>query len=158
MNPYIYICICVCICRYLNTDDYKGGFEASYVEQIISSIESNYTAWASGFPSLIMDPNHPDLIDKYRKCLLGMRPEVALHLAKTVFYSDHRHILENVSVPCHIIYTMNDAAAPSSVAIYMQSRIGTGKSTVEMMKIDGHFPQMTAAEQLFGVLGRLMGA
>lgn len=143
-------------CRYANTDDYEGGFEASGVNLMISSMESDYAAWASGFPALIMDPKHPALIDKIRKSYQSMRPEVALPLAKTVFHSDYRHILENVSVPCHILHSRNDGASPSSVAIYMQGQIR--KSTVDIMEIDGHFPQLTAAGQLVAVLRSLLGA
>lgn len=142
----------------MNTDDFEGGFEASDVEQLISSIESDYATWASGFPSLVVDPNHPASVEKFRKCLLQMRPEVALPLARTVFYSDQRDILGDVSVPCHIVHTTNDIVVPNSIAHYMQSHIGAGKSTLEMMDVDGHFPQMTAHRQLIGLLHSLLGA
>ncbi|OWM66006.1 hypothetical protein CDL15_Pgr015432 [Punica granatum] len=143
--------------RYVNTDDYEGGFDASDVEQIISSIESDYTAWALAFPSLNADPNNPASVDKLQKCLLRMRPEVALPLAKTVFYSDYRDILGKVSVPCHIMNTTKDIVVPNSVALYMQRQIGAGKSTMDMIEIDGHFPQMTAPVQFIGMLGSLLG-
>lgn len=142
----------------MNTDDYEGGFESSDVEQLISGIESDYTAWTSAFPSLVVDPNHPASVDKFRKCLLRMRPEIALHLAKTVFYSDQRDVLGDVPVPCHIVHATKDIVVPNSVALYMQRRIGAGISTLEMMGVDGHFPQMTAPGQLIGVLAGLLGA
>ncbi|KAK4753953.1 hypothetical protein SAY87_002057 [Trapa incisa] len=142
--------------RYVNTDDFQGGFEDSDVENLISSIESDYAAWATGFSGLVVDPNHPASADKFCKCLLQMRPEVALPLAKTVFYSDHREILRDVPVPCHIVHATKDIVVPNSVALYMQAQIGAGKSTLEMMEIEGHFPQMTAPGQLIAVLRRLL--
>ncbi|KAK4760714.1 hypothetical protein SAY87_005607 [Trapa incisa] len=142
--------------RYVNTDDFQGGFEDSDVEKLISSMESDYAAWATGFSGLVVDPNHPASADKFCKCLLLMRPEVAIPLAKTVFYSDHRDILGDVTVPCQIVHATNDIVVPNSVALYMQTHIGAGKSTLEMMEIDGHFPQMTAPGQLIAVLRSLL--
>ncbi|XP_041004877.1 strigolactone esterase D14 [Juglans microcarpa x Juglans regia] len=142
--------------RYINMDDYEGGFGNSDIDQIISNIESNYQNWTSAFASLVVDAKDPLSVDKFAKCLKRMRPEVALPLAKNVFQSDEREVLEKVIKPCTIIQTTNDYVVPNSVALYMQRKI-KGKSTVEMIEGDGHFPQLTAHLQLLEVLGRVLG-
>ncbi|KAF5482069.1 hypothetical protein F2P56_002666 [Juglans regia] len=142
--------------RYINMDDYEGGFGNSDIDQIISNIESNYQNWTSAFASLVVDAKDPLSVDKFAKCLKRMRPEVALPLAKIVFQSDEREVLEKVITPCTIIQTTNDCVVPNSVALYMQKKI-KGKSTVEMIEGDGHFPQLTAHLQLLEVLGRVLG-
>lgn len=85
-----------------------------------------------------------------------MRPEAALHVAKIIFYSDERDILDKVMTPCTIIQTTSDVVVPKSVALYMQNKI-KGKSTVEIIETDGHFPQLTAHLQLLQVLGNVLG-
>ncbi|KAJ0031012.1 hypothetical protein Pint_13127 [Pistacia integerrima] len=142
--------------RYINTDDYEGGFSSSGIEEIISNMETDYFSWASNFASLVVDSKDPLSVEKLQKCLSSMRPEVALPLAKTVFYSDEREILDKVMTPCTIIQTTSDIVVPNSVAHYMQEKI-KGKSTVEMIETNGHFPQLTAHQQLVQVLGGVLG-
>ena len=144
------------LCRYLNTDGYEGGFGTMQIDQIISSIESDYHGWATNFAPLVVGPCDALSIEMFMKCLRRMRPEVALPLARTVFLCDHREVLERVTTPCTIIQTTNDAVVPNSVAHYMHNKI-QGKSTVEMIEAGGHYPQLTAHLQLLDVLGRILG-
>ncbi|KAK9269054.1 hypothetical protein L1049_000822 [Liquidambar formosana] len=142
--------------RYLNSDDYEGGFSSSDIEQIFSNIESNFHKWASSFAGLVVDANDPLSVDKFGKCLTRMRPEVALAVAKTIFHCDECDTLEKVVTPCTIIQPSKDAAAPVSVAYYMQKKI-KAKSTVEIVETNGHFPQLTEHLQLLDVLDRVLG-
>ncbi|KAL5768896.1 hypothetical protein ACOSP7_015442 [Xanthoceras sorbifolium] len=142
--------------RYINTDDYEGGFQTSDVEQIITNIETNYNEWSSSFASIAVDKNDPLSVEMFEKCLKRMRPEAATPLAKTVFYSDEREILEKVTTPCTIVQASQDIVVPNSVAYYMQEKI-KGKSTVEMIETSGHFPQLTAHLQFVDVLGGVLG-
>ncbi|XP_009336865.3 probable strigolactone esterase DAD2 [Pyrus x bretschneideri] len=142
--------------RYINTDDYEGGFEMSDITEIISAIESNYHNWAANFATLAVDTNDPPSVEKFAKCLQRMRPKVALALAKTVFYSDHRDVIDKVSTPCTIVGTSNDIAAPKSVAFYMQKKMKEN-SNVEIMNTNGHFPHLTAHLELLDVLGKVLG-
>uniref|UniRef100_A0A5B7B7M4 AB hydrolase-1 domain-containing protein n=1 Tax=Davidia involucrata TaxID=16924 RepID=A0A5B7B7M4_DAVIN len=142
--------------RYINLEEYEGGFKNSEIEQILSNIEFNFHKWASNFASLVVDANDPLSIEKFEKCLKRMRPEAALSVAKLIFRSDERETLEKVMTPCTIIQTTNDIVVPNSVAEYMQRKI-KGKSTVEIVDTDGHFPQLTAHLQLLEVLGRVLG-
>lgn len=142
--------------RYLNSEDYEGGFSSTDIDQLLLSIGSNYENWAPAFVSLVVDPNDPHSVEKFTKCMLKMRPKIALSLAKTVFLSDQRDVLEKVTTPCTIIQTTNDLVVPNSIGNYMKKKIN-GKSTVEMIDVHGHFPQLTAHVKLLEVLGRVLG-
>ncbi|PON44422.1 Alpha/beta hydrolase fold [Trema orientale] len=143
--------------RYINTEDYEGGFEKSEIEHIISNIESNYYNWAAHFATLVVDTADPPSVDKFAKSLSRMKPDVALPLAKTVFYSDERDVLERVTIPCTIIQTSSDVVVPNSIGFYMQKKI-KGSSTVEIISsTNGHFPQLTAHLELLDVLGVVLG-
>lgn len=142
--------------RYINTDEYEGGFQTSDVEKIMTSIETNYHDWTVGFASLVVDKEDPLSVEMFEKCLKRMRPGAALPLAKTVFSSDEREILEKVMIPCTIVQASRDIVVPNSVAYYMQEKI-KGKSTVEMIETSGHFPQVTAHQQFVDVLAGILG-
>nr|KYP61596.1 Sigma factor sigB regulation protein rsbQ [Cajanus cajan] len=137
--------------RILNADDYEGGFNSRDVEQLLWNIETNYENFASTFSSIIADPVNNLVVDKYEKCLKGMRAEVALSLAKTIFYSDWREIVDEVETPCTIIQTKKDVAVPHNVALYMQSKI-KGRVTLETIDTVGHFPQLSAPLEFVQVL------
>ncbi|KDP32313.1 hypothetical protein JCGZ_13238 [Jatropha curcas] len=142
--------------RYINADNYEGGFKSSDIDSLIKNIETNFQNWVPCFAAVVMDSKDPESVEKFINCLSNMRPEIALSIAKTVFYSDERDILEKVQVPCTIIQPSNDIVVPNSVAYYMQEKIKT-KSTVEIIDSDGHFPHLTAHQQLLDVLNGALG-
>lgn len=137
--------------RYLNEKNYEGGFSKDEVDNILSNIESNFETWAINFATLAVGVNNPNSIEKFSKNLQSMRPEVALSVARSVFLGDHRDVLEKVELPCTIIQCINDIVVPNSVANFMQSKI-KGKTSIEIIETDGHFPQLTAHEMLIKVL------
>ncbi|XP_064997672.1 strigolactone esterase D14-like [Musa acuminata AAA Group] len=141
--------------RYLNSDDYYGGFERAEIDNVLSDIEFNFHAWAENFIVLVIGADDPISVDKLGRSFKSMRSEIALALAKTIFLGDMRHTLDKVEVPCTIIQVSNDFVAPVSVGRYMQSRI-KGMATLEMIDSDGHFPQLTVPHKLLEILDRVM--
>ncbi|KAD5317731.1 hypothetical protein E3N88_17677 [Mikania micrantha] len=139
--------------RYLNSDCYEGGFDLKDLEKLFSSIESNYYEWASFFPSVVIDKNDSESIKMFEESLKRMKPEIGLSLAKTVFLSDYRDILEKVTIPCTIVQATNDIVVPLAVVEYMKRMIN-GEVLVEMIDTIGHFPQLTSPIQFLDVLNR----
>ncbi|KAK7400994.1 hypothetical protein VNO78_12303 [Psophocarpus tetragonolobus] len=142
--------------RYVNIDDYKGGFESSEIEKLLSTIESEYENWVSFYGPIAVDANDAASVDKFQSCLKSMGAEVALSLAKTVFYSDYRDMLGKVQVPCTIIQSSNDKAVPLSIGNYLVENI-KGMPTLEIIHMIGHFPQLTAHLKLVEVLKSIVG-
>uniref|UniRef100_A0A803MQ44 AB hydrolase-1 domain-containing protein n=1 Tax=Chenopodium quinoa TaxID=63459 RepID=A0A803MQ44_CHEQI len=142
--------------RYINSEDYEGGFEATQIEQLISTIESNFQPWAAAFAPLAVGGKEPQLSEKFEKSLKKMKPEVALAVAKIIFLGDYRHVLEKVDTPCTIISTTNDLVVPSSVPYYMQKKMINAKSRVEIIDVDGHFPHLTAHDEVLNVITKVL--
>jgi pimeloyl-ACP methyl ester carboxylesterase len=145
--------------RYLNTDDYGGGFEKADIEKTLSQISSDYHVWAENLVSLTIggydhDPD-PVFIEKLKRSYLTMRPEVAHSLVCDIFLKDRREVLEKVEVPCTIITTSNDIVAPVGVCSYMQNKIKR-ESTLEIIDAEGHCPQITAHHKFIEVLERVL--
>ncbi|XP_055810498.1 strigolactone esterase D14 [Solanum dulcamara] len=141
--------------RFINLEDYEGGFNIPEMEEMFRNIEENYEVWSSNFARIAVDPSDPPSVEKFDKCLKRMGVEVALPLAKSVFLSDYRGILDKVITPCTIIQTKVDFAVPNSVPIFMHNTI-KGESTIEIINTRGHFPQLTAHEEFLNVIHRVL--
>ncbi|KAL1190530.1 Strigolactone esterase D14 [Cardamine amara subsp. amara] len=142
--------------RFINSEDYNGGFDSKDIDSIISNIGSNYEAWTVAFSPIAVDSRDSLSVQRFENCLKKMKPETALALAKIVFGCDEREMLRQVSVPCHFIQPRNDVVVPVSVVYFMQEKI-KGESTVEIMEdAMGHFPHMTSHVELLGVMRRLL--
>lgn len=119
----------------MNDRDYHGGFERDEIERVFEAMESNYEAWARGFAPLSVGADVP--------------------AAVTVFDSDLRGALGLVVAPCSVVQAARDASVPLSVAGYPEENLG-GKTTVEMLRTEGHLPRLSAPAILAPVLRRLL--
>ncbi|OAY67097.1 putative esterase KAI2 [Ananas comosus] len=127
--------------RYLNSEDYVGGFEKEDVDGILSSIETNFQDWALKFVPVAIDAGSK-LLHHEARCRIGRR--------KNHLLGDHRDVLDEVDVPCTIIQTTDDFAVPVSVGQYMQSKIR--EASLEIIEAGGHFPQLTTRDLVIEIL------
>ncbi|KAL0431516.1 UNVERIFIED_CONTAM: putative esterase KAI2 [Sesamum radiatum] len=140
--------------RFVNTDDYYGGFEQEDIDQLCSAMETNYKSWISGFAPLVVGGDMDSVaVQEFSRTLFNMRPDIALSVFRTIFTFDLRHFLGRVTVPCHIIQSSRDLAVPVAVAEYLHQNLG-GKSIVEVVSTEGHLPQLSAPELTVPVLLR----
>ncbi|KAH9324522.1 hypothetical protein KI387_004700 [Taxus chinensis] len=143
--------------RYLNAPGYEGGFEQTAIDQLFRSLKSNYTAWATGFASMAVGSQFHDAVHKFRKTLLAMRPDIAYFVGKQVFESDERSILREVKVPCLVIQSKKDIIAPLFVAEYLKTHLGRkGKTQVEILQTQGHFPQLSIPSLVIRAFQRII--
>lgn len=144
--------------RYLNAEDYHGGFEQEDLDELFHAMETNFQDWVSGFAPLMMGADlESQLVKEFTRTFFCLRPDIALHTAKTVFGSDLRALLPQVSVPCHVIQSTSDAAVPLSVAHYMQKHLGS-MSVVEILPTHGHLPHLSAPHLVVPAIKRHLAA
>jgi sigma-B regulation protein RsbQ len=131
--------------RYLNDGEYIGGFEQSDLDGVYGAMSSNYHAWASGFAQAMMgNPDQPELARGFARTLSGMRPDIAVAIAKTIFQSDHRGDLSRLEVPTTILQSTHDPAVPAGVGEYMVQQIP--KSRLVPIVAEGHLPHLSKPE------------
>jgi hypothetical protein len=88
--------------RYLNDRDYFGGFEQEDLNQLFEAMQSNFKAWVSGFAPLAVGADIDSMaVQEFGRTLFNIRPDIAFSVAKTIFQSDLRTMLPNVS-NCHV--------------------------------------------------------
>ncbi|EYU44463.1 hypothetical protein ABFS82_08G055600 [Erythranthe guttata] len=140
--------------RYLNDPDYYGGFEEEDIVQLFDAMGSNYKSWCAGWAPLAVGGDMESLaVQEFSRTLFNMRPDIALSVAQTIFYSDVRPLLGHVTVPCHVIQSVKDLAVPVVVSEYLHQNLG-GDSIVEVMSTDGHLPQLSSPDVVVPVLLR----
>ncbi|KAL4604237.1 hypothetical protein ACB092_10G178200 [Castanea dentata] len=129
--------------RFLNDNDYHGGFEQGEIEKVFEAMESNYEAWVNGFAPLSVGADVPTAVREFSRTLFNMRPDISLFVSRMIFNSDLRGVLGLVKVPCCIFQTARDVSVPASVATYLKDHLG-GRNTVEMLETEGHLPHLSA--------------
>lgn len=129
--------------RYLNDQDYIGGFEQTDLDSIYAAMSANYYAWASGFAPLAMgNADHPELAVEFARTLLVMRPDISQAIARIIFQSDHRHDLHKLTTPTVIIQPKHDIAVPVAVGQYLAQHIINSK--LILTDTDGHLPHLSS--------------
>lgn len=75
--------------RYLNDEDYVGGFEAADLDHLYTAMADNYLSWANGFSALAMaNRERPELGRTFARTLAAMRPDIAQSTARVIFSSE----------------------------------------------------------------------
>ncbi|KAL3696730.1 hypothetical protein R1sor_010806 [Riccia sorocarpa] len=140
--------------RYLNDVNYFGGFEQEDLNQLFEAMQSNFKAWVSGFAPLAVGADiESEAVQEFSRTLFNIRPDIAFSVAKTIFQSDLRSILPQVTVSCHILQSYKDLAVPVVVSDYLKHSFG-GKTIVEILPTDGHLPQLSSPDVVVPVLMR----
>ncbi|CAL9118100.1 unnamed protein product [Musa textilis] len=143
--------------RFLNDGDYHGGFEREEFEKVFAAMEANYEAWVQGFAPLAVGADVPAVVREFSRTLFNMRPDISLFVSRTVVNSDLRGVLGLVRTPCVVVQTAKDVSVPASVAAYLKTHLG-GRTTIELLPIEGHLPHLSSPAVLVQVLRRALAS
>lgn len=129
--------------RYLNDPDagYVGGFEQGDLDALYEAMAMNYQTWAAGFVPMVMGVDDQHVLSRFSETLFKIRPDIARHILRMIFQSDHRVIVPRVSVPTHFIHSRKDVAVPLDVARWLHAHLPG--STSETLELEGHMPHLT---------------
>ena len=131
--------------RYINDEDYYGGFSQEDIDDHIETLESNYLGWSSSItPAISGNPNKPEVAEELHNSFCSMNPKIAKHFAKVTFLSDNREDLSRVKVPSLIIQCDPDIIAPVEVGKYVDEQLQ--HSCYIQLNASGHCPHLTAPE------------
>nr|CAB3477507.1 unnamed protein product [Digitaria exilis] len=146
--------------RYMNSSDYEGGFDESDIEAMLSTISSDFRAWAEGFvPLAVGTATDSAAVERVARSFFAMDPAVAHGLARMIFLGDQRAVLDDVAVPCTLVHVSRDFAAPPCVGRYMLARLLAAGCAAAFVTIDsvGHFPQLVAPDEMVEILDLVLG-
>jgi sigma-B regulation protein RsbQ len=132
--------------RYIDDEDYVGGFSAADIEGLLDSLDSNYLGWSSAMAPVIMgNADRPELGEELTNSFCRADPEIASHFARVTFLSDNREDLARVQTPALVLQCANDAIAPEPVGRYVDASLPD--SRLVMLEASGHCPNLSAPEE-----------
>ena len=129
--------------RYIDDEDYRGGFSREDIDSLLESMDSNYLGWSSAMAPLIMgNPERPELGEELTNAFCRADPEIARHFAEVTFLSDNRDDLSRATTPCLVLQCSDDAIAPDSVGAYVAERLPDAR--LVQLEASGHCPNLSA--------------
>lgn len=130
---------------YIDDGDYRGGFTEQDIDELLSSLESNYLGWSAAMaPAIMGTPDRPELGEELTNSFCATDPAMALVFARTTFLSDSRADLAGVRVPTLILESAEDLIAPRQVGAYVQAAVEG--STLVTLDATGHCPHLSSPE------------
>jgi sigma-B regulation protein RsbQ len=129
--------------RYIDDDGYVGGFGPADIEELLSSLESNYLGWSNAMAPVIMgNAERPELGSELTASFCRTDPLIARSFARVTFLSDNRAELASVPVPTLVLQCSDDVIAPDAVGAYVAAAIPD--ATLVRMAATGHCPNLSA--------------
>ncbi len=129
--------------RYIDDNGYRGGFTAEQVDELLTSLESNFLGWSAQMAPVIMgNPDRPELGEELTNSFCSTDPDIAAHFAEVTFRSDNRDDLAQVRVPALVLQCSDDVIAPDEVGRFVHETLPN--STFVKLAAVGHCPNLSA--------------
>jgi sigma-B regulation protein RsbQ len=137
--------------RYINGDDYVGGFTRGDIDGLLESLDSNYLGWSAAMAPVIMgNGDRPELGEELTNSFCRTDPEIQRRFARVTFLSDNRADLRRVDVPALVLQCSEDVIAPRSVGEYVAREMPN--ATLIVMRATGHCPNLSAPEETIAAI------
>ena len=132
--------------RYIDDEGYRGGFSREDIEELLSSLDSNYLGWSSAMaPAIMGNADRPELGAELANSFCRTDPAIAADFARVTFLSDNREDLSVVQVPTLILQCSDDIIAPPSVGEFIHATMP--RSELVYLKAVGHCPNLSAPQE-----------
>ncbi|HEY6934815.1 MAG TPA: alpha/beta hydrolase [Marmoricola sp.] len=129
--------------RYVDDDDYVGGFAEEDILELLDSLDSNYLGWSAAMAPVIMgNSDRPGLGQELTESFCRTDPEIARQFARVTFLTDSREDLPGVRAPTLVLQCRDDVIAPVAVGRFVAAAI-PGSVLVEL-DATGHCPNLSA--------------
>jgi sigma-B regulation protein RsbQ len=143
--------------RYVNDEDYTGGFTRQDIEGLLDFLDENHLGWSSTMAPVIMgNAERPELSEELNNSFCRTNPEIAKHFARVTFLSDNRSDLPRVTTRSLILQCSNDAIAPTAVGEYVHRHIPG--SEMILLAASGHCPHLSAPGETVAAIRSFLAA
>ncbi|AHY49447.1 putative hydrolase [Bradyrhizobium japonicum SEMIA 5079] len=133
--------------RYIDDDEYVGGFSAAQIEELLQFLESNHMGWSTQMaPAIMGNPDRPELSEELTNSFCRTDPEIAKAFARVTFTSDNRKDLAGVAVPTLILQCKEDIIASLEVGEFVHRNIPGSRMIV--LDATGHCPNLSAPKEV----------
>lgn len=128
--------------RYINTEEYTGGFDQETIDGLLEVMDEDYISWARSLAPAIMNvENGKELTDELSESFCSIDPIIAKQFARVTFLSDNRKDLPTIPVKSLTIQCSDDMIAPLAVGKFINEI--TPGNTLLVLEAHGHCPHMS---------------
>lgn len=133
--------------RYIDDGDYVGGFSREQIDELLSFLGENPTAWSEAMaPAIMGNSDRPELGAELAESFCRTDPQIAKAFARATFTSDNRADLAKVTTPTVILQCSDDIIAPLAVGEYLRDRVAGSELVV--LRATGHCPNLSAPAEV----------
>jgi sigma-B regulation protein RsbQ len=137
--------------RYIDDEDYVGGFSEAQIHELLDFLDSNYMGWSRAMAPVIMgNADRPEPGEELTNSFCRTDPEIARRFARTTFLSDNRRDLEGVTTRSLVLQCSEDVIAPRAVGEYVHRKLPNSRLVI--MKATGHCPNLSAPEETIAAI------
>jgi sigma-B regulation protein RsbQ len=137
--------------RYIDDEDYQGGFNASQIEELLASLDDNHMGWSAAMaPAIMGNPERPELGEELTNSFCRTDPEIAKQFARVTFQSDNRSDLGKVPARALVLQCKEDIIAGEQVGEYVHRHLP--RSDLVILEATGHCPNLSAPEQVVSAI------
>jgi sigma-B regulation protein RsbQ len=137
--------------RYIDEDDYVGGFTEQDIEGLLDALDSNYLGWSHTYAPVIMGrEDRPELAEELTNSFCRTDPEIARHFARVTFTSDNRADLAGVRIPALVLQCSRDVIAPEPVGHFVHEHLAG--SRLVQLGATGHCPNLSAPDETIAAI------
>ena len=137
--------------RYIDDGDYRGGFNAEQIDEMLAFLKENPLAWSQAMaPAIMGNTERPELGEELTASFCRSNPTIAEAFARATFTSDNRADLARVTAPTLILQCRDDIIAPEVVGRYVHERIAG--STFVLLEATGHCPNLSAPAEVVSAI------
>lgn len=141
--------------RYVDNGDYRGGFTAQEIDELLETMDGNYLGWSRTMaPVIVGVPERPALGEELTATFCRADPTIAKAFARTTFLSDNRADLARVGVPSLVVQSRQDVIAPPAVGRFVHENLAGSELVV--LDATGHCPNLSAPEELTTAIRRYL--
>jgi len=130
--------------RFINDNGYAGGFARKDIEELLTTMEQNYTGWVAGMAPVLVGSN-ATLVAEMTNSFMRTNPVLAQHFARTIFLADYRADMPLLTTPTLILQCAHDVVAPLAVGTYLHENLPDSQLVV--IDTPGHSAHLTAPDQ-----------
>ena len=132
--------------RYLNDENYTGGFDRKDMESLFEFMDSNYLGWSNTMAPVIMgNADRPEHGEFLTNSFCATDPDVARQFARVTFFSDNRADLGKLQVESLTLQCSDDVIAPQAVGDFVKAHIPNNQ--LVLLDATGHCPHISEPEK-----------
>lgn len=130
---------------YLNDGDYRGGFDEEDIQELLQTMEMNFTGWASYMAPFALTQSNIRHAKKLEDVFVSQDPHIAREFADMTFHLDCRDRLKEMTVPSLIMQCAEDSIVPGEIGQYLHEHLPYSELT--LLSAKGHYPHISHPQE-----------